>query len=48
MERSAGATTPSGVPVEGTPGDRGIYVGVGGPEEVYGINSEEVSKEYYL
>ena len=48
MDRSLGATTPFGVPVEENPGDRGSSVGVGGPEEVYGINSEEVSKEYYL
>ena len=44
MERSVGATTPSGVPVEGTSGDRGSYVGVGGPKEVYGISSEKLTK----
>ena len=48
MERSVGAVTPSGVPVEGTPGDRGIYVGVGGPEEVYGINGEKLTKEEWF
>ena len=48
VEKTVGATTPFGVPVEENPGDRGSSVGVGGPEEVYGINGEEVSKEDYL
>ena len=45
MERSVRAMTTFGVCVEGTLGDRGSSVGVGGPEEVYGINGEEVTKE---
>ena len=45
VEKTIGDATPFGVPVEGTPGDKGSFVGVGGPEEVYGINGEEVTKE---
>ena len=45
MEISVRAVTTSGVCVEGTLGDRGISVGVGGLEEVYGVNGEEVTKE---
>ena len=48
MERSVRAATTSSVRVEGTPGDRGIFVGVGGPEEVYGINGEKLTKEEWL
>ena len=45
MERSVRATTTFGARVEGTPGDRGSSVGLGGPEEVYRIDGEEVTKE---
>ena len=45
MERSVGAATPSGVPIEGTLGDRDSSVRVGGPKELYRINDEEVTKE---
>ena len=48
VERSVGAVTPFGVPVEGTPGDRGSSVEVGRLEEIYGINGVEVTKEDYL
>ena len=48
MERSLGDATPFGVHVEGTLGDRGSYVGVGGPEVVYGINDEKITKEEWL
>ena len=48
MERSVGVVTPSGVPVEGNPRDRGSYVGVGGPEEIYRINGEEFTKEEWF
>ena len=48
MQRTVGAVTPSVVLVEGTLGDRGIFVGFGGPKEVYQINGEEVTKEEWL
>ena len=44
VERLLGIAIPSGVPVEGTPGDRGSSVGVGELEEFYRINEEEVTK----
>ena len=31
VERTIGVATPYGVPVEGTPGDRGSFLGLGGP-----------------
>ena len=31
VEKTVGVVTPSGVPMEGTPGDRGSFVGAGGP-----------------
>ena len=40
--------TPSGVPMEGNPGYRGISVGLGGPKELYRINREEVTKKEWL
>ena len=48
MEILVGAATPFGVPLDGTPGDRGSFVGVGGPEEVYRIDCEEFAKEKWL
>ena len=40
--------TPFGVPMEGNPRDRGSSMGLGGLEEVYRINEEEVTKEEWL
>ena len=48
VKRLTGVATPSGSPVEWTPGDRERFVGAGGPEEVYRINGEEVTKEEWL
>ena len=48
VERPVGARTPSGGPVERTRGDMRIYVGEGGPKEIYRINGEEVTKEEWL
>ena len=48
MERTVGAMTPSGVLAEETPGNRGSSMGLGGPEEFYQINREEVTKEEWL
>ena len=45
VHRLLGAATPFGVPMDKTTGDRGSFVGVGGREEVYRINGEEVTKE---
>ena len=48
MERSIGVVTPYVSPVEGTLEGRDHSVGLGGPEEVYRINEEEVTKEVWL
>ena len=48
MDKSVGATAPPGSPAKCTPKDRGNYVGVGGPKEVYQINGQEVTKEEWL
>ena len=48
VERIVGAAKPSGVHVEKTPGDRDIFVGIGGPKKVYQIDRNKVTKEERL
>ena len=48
VERTMRAATPSSIRVEGTLGDRGSSVGLGGPDEVYQIDREELKKEEWL
>ena len=48
VEKTLGAATPSGVPVEGTPGDRVSSLGAGRLEVVYHIDGKEVTKEEWL
>ena len=48
MERTLGATTPSGVLREENPKYRGSFVGIGGPEEIYQIDRNEVTKQEWL
>ena len=45
VEKTIGATTQYSVTMDEILGDRGSFVGLGGPEEFYQIDRKEVTKE---